>query len=506
MRKRFFHGTARLSILLVAAGALPAAVKLPSFFSDHMVLQRGMPVRIWGWADAGETVRVEFEGQTVTVKAGDNGKWAAWLRPLAAAGPLDMTVAGTQTVVIHDVLVGEVWLASGQSNMEFATNNVDNRDEELAHADYPMIRLFKVTHTVAGAPADDVTGSWQLCSAQTVKNFSAVAYFFGRHLQGDLSLPVGLIESDWGGTPAQSWISRQALESDPSLQYVLNEWDKVLSNYPAEKERYDRQLETWNQAVEAAKAQGKTPPNRPGAPAGPGHQNTPGGLYNGMIAPLTGYGMRGAIWYQGESNANEPHAWLYRRLFAAMIEDWRNRWGQDDFPFYFVQLANYKSNGWWPVLRESQTGTLRLANTAMAVTIDIGNPTNIHPTNKQDVGLRLALAARALAYREPIEYSGPMFRVAAPEGAAMRVYFTHADGMLARGGGAITGFEVAGADGKYFEAQARVEGGTVVVSTPQVPAPVAVRYAWADNPACNLVNGTNLPAGPFRSDEPHYNR
>jgi sialate O-acetylesterase len=189
-----------------------------------------------------------------------------------------------------------------------------------------------------------------------------------------------------------------------------------------------------------------------------------------------------------------------------MIEDWRNRWGQADFPFYFVQLANFKSNGWWPVLRESQTETLRLANTAMAVAIDVGNPADIHPTNKQDVGLRLALAARALAYREPVEYSGPAFLAAAQEGAAMRVYFKHADGMQARGSGAITGFEIAGADGKYFEAQARVEGATVVVSTPQAPAPVAVRYAWADNPACNLVNGTNLPAGPFRSDEPHYNR
>src|SRR6202034_357246 len=215
------------------------------------------------------------------VTAGDNGKWAAWLRPLVAAGPLDMTVAGTNAIVIHNVLVGEVWLASGQSNMEFATNNVANRDDELAHADYPMIRLFKVKHVVAAAPADDVTGVWQLCSAETVKSFSAVAYFFGRHLQGDLSVPVGLIESDWGGTPAQSWISRQALESDPSLQYVLNEWDKVLSTYPAAKERSARHLKPGNQAVEAAKGEGKMPPNPPGAPAGPGHQNTPGGLYNG---------------------------------------------------------------------------------------------------------------------------------------------------------------------------------------------------------------------------------
>jgi sialate O-acetylesterase len=504
--RRSHYAHAKFLLPLALACGLQAAVKLPSFFSDHMVLQRGIPVRIWGSADAGESVRLELEGQSVAVKAGDDGKWVAWLRPLTAAGPLDLTVTGSNTIAIHDVLVGEVWLGSGQSNMEFATNNAINRDEELAHADYPMIRLFKVKRVVAEQPADDVTGSWQLCSGQTVKSFSAVEYFFGRHLHERLAVPVGLIESDWGGTPAQSWISHQAIETDPSLQYVLDEWDKVLANYPAARERYDRQLETWNQAVAAAKAAGKTPPNRPGAPAGPGHQNTPGGLYNGMIAPLAGYGMRGAIWYQGESNANEAHAWLYRRLFPAMIQDWRNRWGVGDFPFYFVQLANYKSNAWWPVLRESQTDTLRLANTAMAVTIDVGLSTNIHPTNKQDVGLRLALAARALTYREPIEYSGPVFQAAAPEGAAMRVYFSHADQLQARGGGAAAGFEVAGADGKYVEAQARIEGPTVVVSSPQVETPVAVRYAWADDPVCNLINGSALPAGPFRSDQPHYNR
>jgi sialate O-acetylesterase len=493
-------------LLLLTVCGLQAAVKLPAFFSDHMVLQRGMPVRIWGSADAGEPIRVELQGQTVTARAGGNGKWVAWLRPLTAAGPLDLTVTGANTIAIHDVLVGEVWLGSGQSNMEFVTNNVVNRDEELAHADYPMIRLFRVKHVQADQAADDVSGAWQVCSGQTVKNFSAVEYFFGRHLHERLAVPVGLMESDWGGTPAQSWISRQAIESDPSLEYVLSEWSKVLTNYPAAKERYDRQLEAWTKAVDGAKAEGKTPPNRPGVPVGPGHPNTPGSLYNGMIAPLAGYGMRGAIWYQGESNANEAHAWLYRRLFAAMIQDWRNHWEQGDFPFYFVQLANFKSNGWWPILRESQTDTLRLANTAMALAIDIGDPANIHPTNKQDVGLRLALAARALTYHEPVEYSGPVFQTAAPEAGAMRVYFSHSDSMQARGGGAITGFEIAGAEGKYLPAQARVEGITVVVSSPQVEAPVSVRYAWADDPLCNLINGASLPAGPFRSGQQHYTR
>jgi sialate O-acetylesterase len=223
-----------------------------------------------------------------------------------------------------------------------------------------------------------------------------------------------------------------------------------------------------------------------------------------MIAPLVPYGIRGAIWYQGESNASEREAYKYRRLFGAMIEDWRNRWGQGDFPFLFVQLANYKSNVYWPVLRESQTETLRLANTGMAVIIDIGESRDIHPKNKQDVGLRLALAARALTYKEPIEYSGPMFQAATPENGGMRVYLTHSDGMQARGGGAITGFEIAGADGKYVPGDVKVDGNTLVVSSAQVTSPAAVRYAWADDPVCNLVNQVGLPASPFRSDQPHY--
>lgn len=491
----------KLIPFLLTALALQAAVKLPAVISDHMVLQQGMPVRVWGTADPGETVKVDFQGQSVSVKAAENGRWTAWLRPLIAAGPLEMTI---NSETIHDVLVGEVWLGSGQSNMEFRLATAVNHDEEIARADYPMIHLFQVKRAVADQPLDDVTGSWQVCSPASVRGFSAVEYFFGRHLLQNLHLPMGLIESDWGGTPAQSWASRQAMESDPALKFVLDEWDAVLSRYPAAKERYDQQLEAWNKAAAEAKAQGKTPPNRPNPPAGPGHQNTPGGLYNAMIAPLVPYGIRGVIWYQGESNATEAHAYKYRRLFGAMIEDWRNRWDEGDFPFLFVQLANYKTNGWWPVLRESQTETLRLANTGMAVIIDIGESKDIHPKNKQDVGLRLALAARSLAYHQPIEYSGPMFQSAAPEGAAMRVYFTHADGLQGAGGSAVKGFEVAGADGKYVEAEARVEGGTVVVSSAQVSAPSAVRYAWADDPACNLVNQVGLPAGPFRSDQPRY--
>jgi sialate O-acetylesterase len=487
-----------LAVFLLA-GALEAGVKLPALISDHMVLQQGMPVRIWGTADPGEAVKVDFQGQSVAAKAGSNGKWEAWLKPLIAAGPLELAV---NNLTIRDVLVGEVWLGSGQSNMEFVLNNAVNHDEEIARAGYPLIHLFHVKKLVAEQPVEDVVGAWEVCSPASIPRFSAVEYFFGRQLHQSLHVPMGLIESDWGGTPAQSWTSKEALAADPALKYVQDGWDQALAAYPAAKQRYDQQLETWNQAAAKAKQDGKTPPNRPAAPQGPGHPNTPAGLYNGMIAPLTPYAIRGVIWYQGESNASEAHAYKYRRLFGGMIEDWRNRWGEGDFPFLFVQLANYKSNQWWPVLRESQTETLRLRNTGMAVAIDVGEHTDIHPKNKQDVGKRLALAALHVAYGKSLEYTGPVFRQAAPEGAAMRVYFSHADGMQARGGGSLTGFTVAGADGNFVPAEAKIDGDTVIVSAAQVASPAAVRYAWADDPECNLINQAGLPASPFRSDQP----
>jgi sialate O-acetylesterase len=495
---------ARWLVCFAAALALDAAVKLPAIVSDHMVLQQGAPVRIWGTADAGESVRVQFQGQTVAAKAAENGKWTAWLKPLAAAGPLEMTIAASNTISIKDVLVGEVWVGSGQSNMEFTLAAAINHDEEIARADFPLIHLFHVKKAVADQPADDVVGAWQVCSPETVRTFSAVEYFFGRELYHDLHVPMGLIESDWGGTPAQSWTSRPVLEADPALKFILDGWARLVSNYPAAKERYDKQMETWNQAVAAAKTEGKTPPNRPGAPAGPGHPNTPAGLYNGMIAPVTPYAVRGVIWYQGESNANEEHAYRYRHLFRTMIEDWRARWGQADMPFLFVQLANFKANPFWPVLRESQTEALSLRNTGMALAIDIGDSGDVHPKNKQDVGHRLALAARHVVYHEAVEYSGPMYRQATTEAGRVRVWFSHADGLQAKGGGPIAGFTLAGADGNFVPADARLDGSTVMVSSPQVANPAAVRYAWADDPVCNLINQAGLPANPFRSDEPHY--
>jgi sialate O-acetylesterase len=485
----------RCLILLAMAAVSQAAVKFPSLISDHMVLQQGAPVRIWGTADPGEEVRVQFQGQSATAKADTAGKWTAWLKPLTAGGPLEMTI---NNLTLQDVLVGEVWIGSGQSNMEWPMGRVANREEEIPKANYPQIHLFHVKKVVADQPASDVEASWTVCTPGSIPQFSAVEYFFGRELHQSLKVPMGLIESDWGGTPAQAWTSRERLERDPSLKYVLDAWDQMVTNYPPAKEAYDKRLEDWKKLAAAASAENKPAPPRPPAPQGPGHPNSPAGLYNAMIAPLTPYAIRGVIWYQGESNANEAHAWKYRWLFRAMIEDWRAHWGQGDFPFLFVQLPNWQTNGWWPVLRESQTETLALRNTGMAVAIDVGDPKNLHPPNKLPVGQRLSLIARHMVYGQPVDDSGPQFRQASAEGSQMRVWFDLAEGLQARSGGSITGFTVAGEDGKFVPAEARVDGASVVVSSAQVSTPTAVRYAWADAPEANLTNRSGLPAGPFR--------
>jgi sialate O-acetylesterase len=479
------------------AAILQANVKLPSLISNHMVLQQAAPIRIWGQADPGENVRVEFQGQRLSATADPAGKWELFLKPLQKSGPAEMTVTGQNSIVIRDVLVGEVWVGSGQSNMAMTVARSNNAAEEIAKADYPLIRFFEVKRTVAEAPATDVEGSWQLCGPETVRNASAVGYFFSRHLHQKLGVPIGFIHSSWGGTPAQAWTSKPALESEPALRFISEEWEKALANYPAAREKFEMQMAEWKKA----RAEGKTPPRQPVAPRGPGHPHSPSGLYNGMIAPLTPYAIRGVIWYQGESNASPTHAHPYRRLFHLMIEDWRHAWGEGSFPFLFVQLANFRSNGSWPVLRESQTEALELRNTGMAVITDIGESNDIHPKNKQDVGMRLALAARAQVYGEKIVYSGPMFRQATLEGNQLRVWFEHTgSGLVARGGSKLTGFTIAGKDGKFVPAEARIDGGTVLVSSAEVQNPSAVRYAWEDDPAANLFNQEGLPCSPFRSD------
>ena len=490
--------------LLISLLALTAAaeVRLPAVLTDHMVLQRGLPVHVWGRANSGESISVTFRGNTRSTAADSLGQWSVYLPPSDAGGPFDLTVKGDNTVALRDVLVGDVWVASGQSNMEFRLREAVNGASEIASANHPRIRLFQVNNRVADHPLDDVDAKpWTPCSSETARSFSAVAYFFGRHLEEKLGVPIGLISSSWGGTPAESWTSLHALSSDAALMPVFAEWSKMSDALTRTRVRREKQLADWRAAVDKAKSEGRPAPGRPWAANDEGEW-APSSLFNAMIAPLTPFAIRGAIWYQGESNANAERAGLYRRLFGTMIQDWRRAWGVGDFPFLFVQLANFTTGPGtrWPELREAQMQTLQLANTGMAVTIDIGESKDIHPKNKQDVGLRLALAARAIAYGEAIEYSGPLFKTATPEADAVRVYFDHAGGGLqAKGGGDLRGFEIAGADRKFVDAEARIDGRTVVVRNASVTNPRYVRYAWKDDPSANLYNTEGLPASPFRS-------
>lgn len=488
---------------LLAACGLQGEVRLPALIGEHMVIQRDAPVRIYGWASAGEEVTVRLAGQTAAARADAQGYWEAWLRPMAAGGPYELAIAGRNTITLRDVMVGEVWVASGQSNMVWPVERSRDPEKEAAAANYPRIRLFKVALKVADQPLGDAEGAWQVCSPETVKSFSAVGYFFARHLHEKLGVAVGVIQSAWGGTPAEAWTSRATLVSEATLQEFLREWDRVLANWPETKRRYEESLKRWEERAAEARREGREVPPKPGPPMGPGHPHTPAGLYNAMIAPLTPYTIRGVIWYQGESNAGKGHGYVYRQLFEALIRDWRQAWAQGDFPFLFVQLANYAkapSNGHWPLIQEAQLKTLEMRNTAMAVTIDIGDAEDIHPKNKQDVGLRLALAARARVYGEKLVYSGPVFRQAAREGSRLRLWFDHAGGGLRARDGALKGFALAGADRVFHPAEAQIEGRTIVVFSDRVAEPVAVRYAWANNPECSLYNAEGLPASPFRSD------
>ena len=495
-------------LLLVNAGAAFADVKLPAVISDNMVLQHGMEVPIWGWAEPGEKIEVRFGiysyGWRTTT--GKDGKWMVKIGPLRAGGPYEIIIKGNNTITRKNILVGEVWVCSGQSNMQWSVRQSANAEQEIAAADYPNIRLFTVERKPAEEPQSDCVGDWQLCSPQTVPGFSAVAYYFGRKLHKELNVPVGLIHTSWGGTPAEAWTSKKTLESDPDFEPILKRYDDAIAKYPQAKKKYEEDVKKWKEAVKKAKAKGKKAPRRPSRPFGPWNPHSPAGLYNGMIAPLIPYGIGGAIWYQGESNAGR--AYQYRKLFGAMIANWRNDWGQGNFPFLFVQLANFMavnpepSESAWAELREAQLMTLALPKTGMAVIIDIGEANNIHPKNKQDVGKRLALWALARSYGKKLEYCGPIYKSMRVEGSKIILHFDHVgSGLVAGGGGPLKGFAIAGADRKFVWADAKIDGDTVVVSSDKVSEPAAVRYAWADNPVCNLYNKEGLPASPFRTDD-----
>ncbi len=498
--------------ILIPAALIPAVraraqVTLPRVLSDHMVVQRELPVHVWGMAAPGESIEVSFRGATRAMVAGELGRWSVYLPPGGAGGPFALTVTGTpaagdsgaqaapQTITLNDVLVGDVWVASGQSNMEFQLRQAATADQDLPRAAIPDMRLLVVKKAASLYPKDDIdTDGWAASTPETARDFSAVAWYFAREIGSQEHVPVGVIDSTWGGTPGEAWTRMAALGADAALAPLFVSWGKMTEGEP------DALLREANKQriLDEAKAEGKPAPEFPWVPTL--ESWGPGMLWNGMIAPLTPFPIRGVIWYQGESNSPLERAPLYGRIFRTLIEDWRRAWGEGDFPFLYVQISSFKSTPAedWAELREQQLKALALRNTAMAVTIDIGNPDNVHPTDKLDVGLRLARAARALSYGEAIEYSGPLFRQATPEGASVRVWFDHGEGLTAKGG-AVSGFEVAGADGKFAPATARIEGATVVASSPDVAQPVLVRYGWSNSPDCNLFNGTGLPASPFTS-------
>ena len=626
----------RNCLLLLLVGQFAYAnVTLPRIFGNNMVLQRDMNIPVWGNASPNENIAVNLNGVTATIQASDKGKWKLMLPAMKAGGPYEMHVKGNNEIVFSNVLIGDVWFASGQSNMEFKLKGANNADQEIAAASYPQIRLFDVPNAVAQQPKTDIEGgNWEECSPQTAGDFSAVAYFFGRDIYQDQHVPIGLIDCDWGGTPAEAWTSEAMLTSMPEFkqwiaeikqknpdwesdlqansernarkQDIINNskegvkigvpdinfkdanwdliqvpnWDKSFDgivwlrkivNVPKEYKKqaikidlgrlenmatvyfngkelgtqYSPKFTTFDVPADLVKSGENIiavrllhrwghpnfdgPAERmkvtamngaiiddlsgtwryktgiePPFPEVIGYQNWPASLYNGMVAPVIPFAIKGVIWYQGESNAGR--ACQYRTLFPKMIEDWRIRWGEDYFPFLFVQLANYMdvieqpTEDAWAELRDAQRHTLTLPNTGMAVIIDIGEALNIHPKDKQDVGTRLALAAKKVAYGQDIVYSGPTYESMEIKGNEMELTFDNiGKGMVAKGG-PLKGFTIAGEDHKFYQANAQIVGGKVFVSSDQVKNPVAVRYAWASNPVCNLYNKEGLPASPFRTD------
>jgi sialate O-acetylesterase len=457
-----------------------ADVSLPSIFGDHMILQRDAKVPLWGKAAAGERVTVKIAGQEKAITADDNGKWRVTLDPINAPDPVELTVTGDNTITFKDVLFGEVWVCSGQSNMGFALKNATGGEEAVKSTSRPTMRLFTVGRKIApDAPQEDLSeGKWQVCTPESVAEFSAVAYFFGRDLQDKLNVPIGLIEPSWGGTRAEAWIPRPTFDS------------LKLPYEPA-----------WTE-------QWLNPPKKPGAakqePSRP--HEAPACLYNGMIAPIAGYGIRGVVWYQGETNT--AYGEHYHRVLGALITSWREAWGQGDpstgsgqpFPFLVVQLPNFKNQRFWPITREAQARVAReLTNVGLAVTIDVGESNDIHPREKLTVGKRLALIAQKLAYGMDVPHSGPVFRSMQVAGSKAILHFDHVCGGLIAKGVVLEGFELAGDDGKFVPARATIEGETIVVVADGVAAPKSARYAWANDPRATLYNKADLPAAPFEA-------
>lgn len=511
-------------LLLTSAFPALADITLPALFTDGLVLQQGKAIAVWGSAAPDENIIVSFAGQTKATQADLDGKWRITLDPLPAnAVPTEMTLSGKNTLKLKDILVGEVWICSGQSNMQWTVSQAANPEQEIAAANFPQIRMFTVERATSLEPAADVKGTWKATSPTATAQFSAVAYYFGRHLHQALKVPVGLINTSWGGTRIEAWTSLESLKERPCAAQMLSDWNGIRESWDVREEnaKFEVAKAEWQSQVKAITAenaklsadQKKQLPPAPRPPEDP-HRTPhhPAVLFNAMVAPLIPYTIQGAIWYQGESN--QKRAFQYQELLPNMINDWRTRWN-DEFSFYIVQLASF-GNGLpitqhagvpdtWAELQEAQYLTATtLPKTGLAVTNDIGEEKDIHPKNKQEVGRRLALWALAKDYARPSTVpSGPLFKNSIIEGNQVRLQFDYiGSGLKSRDGGPLKHFQITGADQKWYWAEARIEGNDVIVASPNVNQPVGVRYAWAAFPEeANLINAEGLPASCFRTDE-----
>jgi sialate O-acetylesterase len=489
-----------------------AAVRLPAVFGSHMVLQRDRPVVVWGWADAGERIIVQLGPHTKHGQADALGAWRVELPAMPAGGPHRMSVAGQNEVVFDDVMLGEVWVCSGQSNMAWPLSRALNPEKEVKEANHPGLRLFTAPQASQPQPQTQGAGSWAVCTPSSAAGFSAVAYFHGRRLHEELKVPVGLINTSWGGTRIEAWTPLEAMRQRDELKPLLDHWEAAVKTFDRELARahHERQLAEWKVKAEEAKASKKPAPKRPDPPQDPAlDRGRPGNLYNGMVHPLAPLPARGFIWYQGE--ANVTRAYQYRTLLPVLIESWRRAWGSPDMPFLIVQLAPFGyakkreglSASWCAELWEAQLLTAkRLPHTGLVVTTDVGDLDDIHPRNKQAVGWRLAQWALATTYgRSELTPGGPMFSRCELRGDHAVIHFDHARGLTSRDGKELTHFEAAGEDRTFHPAEARIEGATVVVRCPRVARPAAVRFAWDELASPNLVNDAGLPASAFRTDD-----
>ncbi len=489
--------------LTIFASLAQAEITLSPLFSDHMVLQRDQPNKVWGWAEPGEKAKLSIDGQNHPILADADGKWHVTLDPLEVGGPYTLQIKGKNRIEISDILVGEVWLCSGQSNMRWNVSRTENADLEILVAKYPQIRHITVPRIASQTPLEQFEGKWEVVTPESIAEFSAVGYFFGRQLHQTLEVPIGLINNSWGGSAAEAWTPLHALEADERYAPLLERWEKRIAEYDPEaaEAEFQANLAAW----EARDRRGR----RPRAPIHPTkHNHRPANLYNGVLHPVIGYGMRGVIWYQGE--ANTQRAYQYRHLFPLMIQSWRDAWDQGDFPFYYVQLADFSRerlepmDSHWAELREAQTMTLdRLPNVGQAVIIDTGEANDIHPRDKQTVAGRLARWALANNYGIDIAYHSPTYRSMEIQGDSILLTFDYAEnGLYIQDYHDIRGFAIAGENRDFVWADAEiVDGNKVKVRSDLVPVPLAVRYGWAMNPVCNLRSKEGLPLTPFRTDD-----